>query len=343
MRELVYVGDRRVAWREVEAPALQAPTDAIVRPIAATTCDVDKMIIAGKAPAEPPFAIGHECVGEVVEVGDEITHIGPGDLVVVPWHIACGRCERCSRGLFAHCTAVPYMAMYGAPIGGDWGGLFSDLVRVPWADEMLVALPDSLDPVAMASASDNWSLAWRLVAPHLERAPGARVLVMSGGSIGLYVCDIARALGAAEVLYVDRDSRRRSIAAGYGAKTAEAIEPMHQSFEIAVEANGRVEELATACCSLVPEGICESAGNHFKPGQLPLFQMYLNSVNLRVARDNVRANIPPALEVAQMSEVDPLAVVSHVLDWESLPEELPQMHTKPVFVREPVSIPKRFQ
>jgi threonine dehydrogenase-like Zn-dependent dehydrogenase len=97
-----------------------------------------------------------------------------------------------------------------------------------------------------------------------------------------------------------------------------------------------VQGLATACCSLVPEGVCESAGNHFKPGELPLFQMYLNSVNLRVGRDNVRANIPPALEVAQHPDVDPRRVVSHVLDWETLPDALPEMHTKPVFVRDPV-------
>ena len=338
MRELIYIGDRKVAWREAPDPLLQERTDAIVRPVAATTCDVDKMIIAGRAPAPPPFAIGHECVAEVVEVADDVTHVAPGDLVVVPWHIACGRCERCNAGLFAHCLTVPYMAMFGAPIGGEWGGLFSDLVRVPWADAMLVPLPAGLDPVAMASASDNWSLAWRLVAPHLERAPGGRVLILSGGSIGLYVCDIAGALGATRRLYVDRDPERQAIAQAYGAEVAEAIEPMHQGFDIAVEATGRVQELATACCSLVPEGICESAGNHFKPGELPLFQMYLNSVNVRIARDNVRANIPPALEVAQRPGVDPLRVVSHVLDWETLPEELPKLHTKPVFVRDPVSV-----
>jgi threonine dehydrogenase-like Zn-dependent dehydrogenase len=315
-------------------PVVHERTDAIVRPVAATTCDVDKMIIVGKSPVPPPFAIGHECVAEVVEVADDVTHVAPGDLVVVPWHIACGRCDRCKAGLYAHCLTVPYMAMYGAPIGGECGGLFSDLVRVPWADAMLVPLPAGLDPVAMASASDNWSLAWRLVAPHLQRTPGARVLILSGGSIGLYVCDIAGALGASDRLYVDRDPERRAIAQAYGAEVADAIEPIHQGFDIAVEATGRVQELATACCSLVPEGVCESAGNHFKPGELPLFQMYLTSVNVRIARDNVRANIPPALAVAQQPDVDPRGVVSHVLDWETLPE----MHTKPVFVRGPVSV-----
>jgi hypothetical protein len=89
----------------------------------------------------------------------------------------------------------------------------------------------------------------------------------------------------------------------------------------------------------VPEGICESAGNHFRPGELPLFELYLNSVNLRIARDSVRAHIPSALDLVQTGRVDPRRVVSDVLDWETLPDELPKLHTKPVFVRDPVALP----
>lgn len=337
MRELICVGERRVEWCEARDPELDSRFDAIVRPVAATTCDVDRAIILGRAPVPPPYAIGHECVAEVVESGAGVSHVQPGDLVVVPWHICCGRCDRCHAGLTAHCRTVPYMAMFGAPIGGEWGGLFSDLVRVPYADAMLVPLPPGLDPIAMASASDNFSLAWRLVAPHLQRSPGGSVLIMNAGSIGLFVCDIAGALGASRRLFVDREPDRRAIAESYGAETAEEIEAIHHGFDIAVEATGRVDTLACACRSLVPEGICESAGNHFKPGELPLFEMYLNSINLRIARDNVRANIEPALDLAQTGKVDPRKVVSHVLPWDSLPDELPKLHTKPVFVRDPVT------
>lgn len=341
MRELTFVGDRKLEWHERPEPTLQSRFDAVVKPVAATTCDVDKALISGRAPIEPPFAIGHECIAEVVDLGDGVTHLETGDLVVVPWHICCGRCDRCHAGLYAHCRTVPHMAMFGAPLGGNWGGLFSDLVRVPYADTMLVPLPSGLDPIAMASASDNWPLAWRLVAPHLTQRPGASVLIMSRGSIGLYVCDIAGAMGASRRLYVDPDPHRRAIAEGYGAETAESIEAIHHGFDIAVEATGRVEALATACRSLVPEGMCESAGNHFHPGELPLFEMYLNSVNLRIGRDNVLANIPPALDLAQTGRVDPGRVVSHVLDWETLPDALPEFHTKPVFVRDPIRIPER--
>ncbi|MFF4272372.1 zinc-binding dehydrogenase [Streptomyces sp. NPDC001536] len=342
MRELTYTGRRTVAWREAPDPELRSDQEAIVAPVAATSCDVDSAILAGHATrrkphikhsVDPPFALGHECVARVVETGDAVTSVSPGDLVVVPWSINCGSCDHCRAGLTAHCTAVPHMAMYGAPIGGDWGGLFSDLVRVPWADAMLVPLPADLDPVAMASASDNWSLSWRLVAPHLKNRPGARVLVVARGSIGLYVCDITRALGASDVLYVDPDAGHRRLAEGFGARTAEAIEPVRHGFDLAVEATGRVDQLALAVKCLVPEGVCESAGNHFRPGELPLLDMYLTGITLRVARDNVRNHIPDALELARSGDVDPARVVSDVFDWEQLPEVLPEKHLKPVFVR----------
>ena len=340
MRELTYIGDERVEWTEQPDPEIESRSDAIVKPVAATTCDVDRQILRGRAPLPPPFAIGHEAIAEVIATGTGVTHVQPGDLVVVPWHIACGRCDRCHAGLYAHCRTVPNLAMFGMPIGGRWGGLFSDLVRVPHADAMLVALPPGLDPIAMASAGDNWALAWRLVAPHLERRPGGSVLILNGSSIGLYACDIAGALGASRRLFVDRDPERRAIAEGYGAETIEALdEPIYQGFDIAVEVTGRVDALSCACRSLVPEGVCESGGNHFKPGELPLLEMYLASVNLRIARDNVRAEIPAALDLAQGGKVDPRTVVSHVLDWETLPEELPNLHTKPVFVRSPVDRP----
>jgi threonine dehydrogenase-like Zn-dependent dehydrogenase len=337
MRELNYVGEGRVEWREKADPAIEARSDAIVRPVAATTCDLDRFILEGRTPLPAPFAIGHECVAEVVEAGEAVTHVGLGELVVVPWHIACGRCDRCRAGLTAHCRAFPPLAMFGAPIGGEWGGLFSDLVRVPCADRMLVPLPPGLDPVTMACAGDNWALAWRLVAPHLRERPGAAVLIMSCGSIGLYACDVAGALGASRRLYVDPDPGRRAIAEGYGAETAAEIEPLHHGFEIAVDASGEMELLATALRSLAPEGICESAGCHFEPGELPVLEMFFTGANLRIARDNARAHVHEALDLAQGGRVDPRRVVSAVLDWEQLPEALPELQTKPVFVREPVA------
>ena len=92
---------------------------------------------------------------------------------------------------------------------------------------MLVPLPDGLDPATVASASDNIPDAWRTVAPPLERRPGGEVLVVSGGarSIGLYAVDMALALGAAKVVYVDDDESRLRVAEELGAETVAGLRP----------------------------------------------------------------------------------------------------------------------
>ena len=103
-----------------------------MRPLAVALCDLDRPIITGEAPVPPPVAIGHECVAEVVEVGEEVASFAPGDLVVVPFQISCGACDRCRAGLTGDCREVPPGSMYGfGAFGGDWGGLVSDLARVP--------------------------------------------------------------------------------------------------------------------------------------------------------------------------------------------------------------------
>ncbi len=95
--------------------------------------------------------------------------------------------------------------------GTEFGGAFSDLMLVPFADHMLVGLPEGVDPMTAASASDNIADGWRAVAPHLKVRPGASVLVVGGGakSVGLYAAGIAVALEAGHVLYLDDDEDRR--------------------------------------------------------------------------------------------------------------------------------------
>ena len=101
----MFVGPGQLRFDEVEPPTILEPTDALVRPLAATTCDLDQGLIADKTPfsAAGPFPLGHECVGTVVEVGQECTTISVGDRVGVAWHIACGTCIQCVAGQPARC------------------------------------------------------------------------------------------------------------------------------------------------------------------------------------------------------------------------------------------------
>ncbi len=219
MQQLMFLEPGRLEWQETPEPALEGPGEALVRPVVVANCDLDRTVVAGKAPFAGPFPIGHEFVAEVVEVGAHVRTVRTGDLVVVPWKIACGVCERCAAGLPSNCKAVPELAMYGLPIGGAWGSALSDLVRVPFADAMLVPVPSGMSPETIASMGDNLPDAWRTVAPPLRERPGAEVLVVGGSpSLGLYAAGMAIALGAARVDYVDRSPERRAAAEAVGAR-----------------------------------------------------------------------------------------------------------------------------
>ena len=221
MRQLTLIEPHRLEWSDVDDPERQDARDALVRPLAVATCDLDAPIIAGRTPYEPPIAVGHECVAEVVEAPDGGPE--PGTRVSVPFQISCGECERCRRGLTGNCESVPFLSMYGfGSFGGDWGGFLSDLVRVPFSDHMLSPLPHGVSAEAAASVSDNIVDGWRLVAPGLEQWPGGEVLVAGGSpSIGLYGVQVALALGAARVVYCDVEGERLRKAEELGAEVVD--------------------------------------------------------------------------------------------------------------------------
>ena len=242
MKALYYDGSGGLEWREDPTPVIEDASDALVRPIAVSTCDLDQAIIHGSVPgSEQPFAIGHEGVGEVVEVGGAVDQVQPGDLVAIPYHVSCGACDRCTDELplFCRASAADALALYGIPIGRDYGGLFSELVRVPFADHSLLKLPPNVSPLQAVSVGDNLTDAWRVIAPHLDRQPGADVLIMSTGSAGLYAADIARACGAGLVHFVDRDTARLELAARLGAETStlEDFSPDGREYPITLNAS----------------------------------------------------------------------------------------------------------
>ena len=157
MQQLMFEEAGSYVWREAPDPQLTAPEQALVRPLLVACCDLDVAVAEGLLPMPPGHAMGHEGIAEVVAIGDGVRKLKVGDRVVVPFQINCGQCRACVRGVTGSCASLPLMAMYGmAPLAGlDGGGFMADLVVVPFADAMLVALPEGVDPVAVASMSDN--------------------------------------------------------------------------------------------------------------------------------------------------------------------------------------------
>jgi threonine dehydrogenase-like Zn-dependent dehydrogenase len=334
MRVLNYVKSGVVEWHEVPEPRIDGDGVAIVRPVAASTCDVDWALIAGRSPLKGPFALGHEAVAEVVEVGDGVKRVAVGQLVVVPWQICCGLCDRCTAGMTAHCRAVPRGAMFGAPLGGDFGGLFSDLVRVPFADAMLVPVPDGISAAAIVSAGDNLTDAWVAVSRPLAAFPGAKVLVVGGsGGLPLYAVQAAFCEGASSVDYVDRSPARLELAASLGARAIPRTEAELGEYPVVIESTGNPEELLRAIHAVAPGGFCHSSSMFFHDVAMPMLHMFLQDVSFRIGRCSSRPLIPRVLERVAEGRLHPERVTTAVFPWEEAPAALAHKKTKPVFVR----------
>jgi alcohol dehydrogenase len=199
--------------------------------------------------------------------------------------------------------------MYGFGVtGGHWGGAFADELAVPYADGMLVALPESIEPAVAASVADNVSDAYRHVGPHLPRllARGeeSRMIVLGGqskttlftASVPLYAGLIAKAIGGAEVFLIDARDHVRQHAARLGLNAvapseAKSLRPAPLVADVSATASG----LRRAIDLTAPDGICSSSGMLDSRAAIPTALMFGRNATLTIGRTHARAVIPEVL------------------------------------------------
>jgi alcohol dehydrogenase len=336
MRALVAGFGGRLAWRSIPAPPPSGPQGAVVHPIAVATCDLDRALALGKTPFMLPLCFGHECIAEVLTVGEQVSSVRPGQRVVVPFQISCGTCAACTIGHTGNCTSVPPISMYGFGLGGGhWGGALSDQLAVPFADAMLVALPDGIDPVTAASVADNIADGYRHIAPHLpallQRDPDAHVRIVVSpatrspysASVALYAGLIALALGARHVELIDARPWVRAHAERLG---LEAFTPAdgrrHRPAPLVVDAGASGRSLNAALTATEPDGICTSAGMLHRNARIPVAVMYGRNATLHIGRTHARAVIPGALKLIADRRLHPEHVTTNVADLDDAPRAL---------------------
>jgi threonine dehydrogenase-like Zn-dependent dehydrogenase len=343
MRSLYFIKPGELEWRDVPAPRLGGPREALVEPIAAGTCDFDRLVIEGRQrlPSTRPFAFGHEAVARVVEVGRDVRNVKPGDVVAMPTHFSCGECGHCRRGSTAFCEKFSGdLRIYGYPVGrqpgDDFGGLFDDVVRVPFADAMLVKVPPGIDPAEAVSAGDSLGTGRALVAPHLA-AGRRRVLVLGFGSNGLYAAAFAVALGAECVVYIDDDADNRALAQSFGAIAfAGPPDRAHGRFDLVVDAAFHPPWLHRAVDVLEHDGMIECMGHLTDDVTLPGRAMYITGVTFHCATCSSGPHIAPTLEVVADGRITPSRVWSKRVSWDDLPAAIAAGGRKVVGVRSPV-------
>ena len=336
MRQLNFIGTRKLEWREVPEPELEASTDALIRPIAVAACDGDVAIIRGDLPLPGPFPFGHAFAAEVAALGDGVQGFEVGQHVVLPVQISCGLCQSCGRGLTAHCDTVAQPAAWGlGAFGGNWPGAFADLLRVPYAQHLMVPLPTSVTARAACDTGDNVADAWRSVAPQLEEQPGAEVLIFGRGGIGLYAIEIALALGAESVDYVDPDRSHLETAESLGARSIEPQGDLRRGgYAITVDATMTEVGLQRALRATAPEGACTSTFPSFDC-TVSFMELWKKGIRFRTGVANARAHLPDVLLLLEEKRIDPTLVQTEVVAWDDAALALADPSTKPVFVREP--------
>lgn len=322
MRQLVFCEPGTLEWQDVPDPE-PGPGQAVVRPLAVSRCDLDVAMAAfGIFPG--PYPVGHEIAGEVVAVGPGVTGVRPGQRVAVPFQVSCGTCRPCVESHYAACE--PNQARAGAAFGfgesgGGHGGGLADLLLVPEADHMLVAAPESIDDITLATIPDNVVDAYRTVVDGLREQPGADVLIVGGDapSISLYAILCARALGAGRVRYADSDPARLDAASDLGAEITDLRGEFPRRLDrapIVIAGSLAVEGLHCAIRSTEAYGRLTVVTIHFGPQTpLPLLEMYTRGITFHTSRADSRRYLPEVLDLVAAGRLDPLAVPTTVVPW----------------------------
>lgn len=221
MKALVYNGPRDVAVMDVPDATIEAPTDALVRITRTNICGSDLHMYEGRTTVEHGKVLGHENLGEVIEIGDAVSRIQVGDMVCLPFNIACGFCKNCERGYTGFClTTNPGNAgaAYGYAEMGPYNGGQAEYLRVPYADFNCLRLPEDAmekenDYVMLSDIFPTGYHATELA--HVQ--PGESVVIYGSGPVGLMAAYSAVIRGASEVYVVDRHPDRLRLAEQIGA------------------------------------------------------------------------------------------------------------------------------
>jgi len=231
MRAVVWQGKRDVRVETVPDPRIEQPTDAIVRITSTGLCGSDLHLYEVMAPFMTEGDIlGHEPMGIVEAVGSDVTHISPGDRVVIPFNISCGHCAMCAGGLQSQCETTQvreydkgaalfgYTKLYGQVPGGQ-----AELLRVPQAQYGPIKVPKGPADDRFVYLSDVLPTAWQAV-QYAGVADGGTVVVLGLGPIGSMACRVATHLGAKRVVGVDLVPERLERARQHGADVLDLAE-----------------------------------------------------------------------------------------------------------------------
>ena len=272
-RCVVYVEPGQVSVETIDYPKLELPEQnrkcdhgVILKIVATNICGSDQHMVRGRTTAPKGQTLGHEITGEVIELGRDVEFIKMGDLVSVPFNIACGRCRMCKAGNTGVCLNVNPArpgAAYGYVDMGGWVGGQAEYVMVPYADWNLLKFPDK--DQAMAKIKDLTMLSDIFPTGYHGAftagvTTGSTVYVAGGGPVGLACAAAAQLLGAAVVIVGDMNRERLAQARSFGCETIDLTQSGELPDMIAQIVGEPVVDAAVDCVGFEARGHGAGAG-----------------------------------------------------------------------------------
>lgn len=307
MKATLIYGRHDIRFEDVPDPQIHLPTDAIVRVVASCVCGSDLWRYRGILPVEQPVRIGHEFVGVVEEVGNEVTTLRPGNFVIAPFVVSDGTCANCRNGMTTSCLhgcGWGGLDERGLPVDGGQG----EAVRVPLASGTLVATPELPDAELipnLLALSDVMGTGHH-AAMAARVGPGSSVVVVGDGAVGLCGVLAAKRLGAERIIAMSRHPQRRALAEEFGAtavlseRGAEGAAKVKEMLggigaDAVLECVGTRESMQQAIDSTRPGGRVGYVGVPAGGAELPIGQMFDNNINVGGGVAPVRIYLPELL------------------------------------------------
>jgi alcohol dehydrogenase len=316
MLALVYHGPGQKKLDDRAKPKVQASGDAIVRMTQTTICGTDLHILKGDvATCKPGTVLGHEGVGIVDSVGGGVTAFKPGDRVLISCISSCGRCARCRKGMYSHCTTGGWM------LGHTIDGTQAEFVRIPYADTSLYPIPDGSDEEALVMLSDILPTGFECGVLNGKVKPGATVAIVGSGPIGLAALLTAQFYAPSEIIMVDIDENRLAVARRFGATAtvnsangdaAQQVMTLTggQGVDTAIEAVG-IPATFQICQDVVAAGgTIANVGVHGCKADLDLERLWSHNVTITTGLVDT-FSIPMLLKTVQSRRIDAGQLVTH--------------------------------
>ena len=244
-RGVVYLGPGKVEVQSIAFPELKNPKGkkithgVIIKVVSTNICGSDQHMVRGRTTAPAGLVLGHEITGEVIEVGDDVEFLKTGDLVSVPFNVACGRCRTCKEQKTGICLSVNEGragGAYGYVDMGGWIGGQAEYVMVPYADFNLLKFPNkdqAMEKIRdLTMLSDIFPTGFH-GAVKAGVGPGTTVYVAGAGPVGLAAAASAQLLGAAVVIVGDMNKARLAHARSFGCETVDLNENANLADQIA--------------------------------------------------------------------------------------------------------------